>query len=161
MMKVADDKVVTIAYTVSDGGGEVLDSSEGKEPLSYIHGKGNIIPGLENSLSGKSEGDSFKISIPPSEAYGERDESKVIVLGRDQFEGVEQLEVGMQFRAQSNAGPQLVTITGIEEEKVTVDANHPLAGLTLNFDVTVVGVRDATSEELSHGHIHGPDGHHH
>lgn len=159
-MKVDNDKVVAFSYTVSNEKGDVLDSSQGREPLSYIHGKGNIIPGLENSLTGKNEGDSFKISIPPAEAYGEKDEKKVMVLERNQFEGVDELEVGMQFRAQNSGAQQLVTVTKIDDDKVTVDANHPLAGMTLNFDITVVSVRSATQEELSHGHIHGPGGHH-
>ena len=160
-MKVEQDKVVTISYTVRDEGGDVLDTSEGREPLSFIHGKGNVIRGLENSLAGKARGDSLKVTIPPADAYGEKDGTKVLVLNRNQFEGVDDLELGMQFRTQTEGAPQLVTITSIEEDKVTVDANHPLAGMTLNFDVTVVSVRDATPEELSHGHIHGPGGHSH
>lgn len=161
-MQVAKHKVVTIDYTVKDTAGDVIDSSDGGEPLAYIHGTGNLIPGLESALEGKSEGDSVNASIPPEQAYGERDEDLVQAVPRELFQtGEQELHPGMRFQAQSDEGPQVVTVVEVGDEEVTVDANHPLAGATLNFDVTVVGVRDATSEELDHGHVHGPGGHHH
>ncbi|HEY4612916.1 MAG TPA: peptidylprolyl isomerase, partial [Bacteroidota bacterium] len=136
------------------------DSSEGQEPLTYLHGAGNIIPGLENTLEGKKIGDAVKVSVAPGEGYGEWDKQKIAEVPKKQFAGVGKLEVGMQFTADSNNGEQIVTITKIAGDKVTVDANHPLAGKTLNFDVKVVEVRAATAEELSHGHVHGPGGAH-
>jgi FKBP-type peptidyl-prolyl cis-trans isomerase SlyD len=161
MMKITKNSVVTINYTLTDEGGEVLDTSKGREPLSYIQGMGNIIPGLESSLDGRSAGDRFKVSVDPENAYGARDEKRVVKVARERFEGVDDLEVGMQFRAEGGSGgSQIVTVTAVGEDTVTVDANHPLAGKTLNFDVEVVNVREATAEEISHGHVHGPGGAH-
>jgi FKBP-type peptidyl-prolyl cis-trans isomerase SlyD len=160
-MQVAKNKVVSIDYTLKNDAGEVIDSSEGHEPLLYLHGAQNIVPGLEIALEGKAAGDRIQVSIAPAEAYGERNEALQQAVPREAFQGVEDLEVGMQFRAESDAGQQIVTITAIEGDEVTVDGNHPLAGETLNFDVTVVEVRDASAEELEHGHVHGPGGHHH
>ncbi|HXG37197.1 MAG TPA: peptidylprolyl isomerase [Bacteroidota bacterium] len=159
-MKIAKDTVVTIDYTLTDEQGKVMDSSRGQEPLTYLHGAGNLIPGLESQLEGKSKGDEVKISVPPAEAYGERDERKVLTVAREQFRGIDRLEVGMQFAADGGQGEYFVTVTRIDGDMVTVDANHPLAGKTLNFDVRVVDVRQATPDELSHGHVHGPGGHH-
>ncbi|MEX1139161.1 MAG: peptidylprolyl isomerase [Bacteroidota bacterium] len=160
-MKIEKDSVVSIEYTLTDERGEVLDSSkEHGEPLAYIHGAGNIIPGLENVLLGKSAGEKFTVSIAPENGYGIRDERHVAKVARDQFKGVDDLEVGMQFRTEGSGHSQVVTVTAVEKDTVLVDANHPLAGKTLNFDVSVVSVRKATAEELSHGHVHGPGGHH-
>jgi len=160
-MKVQTNKVVTIDYTLTDERGEVLDSSKQHGPLSYIQGKGNIIPGLEQKLDGKDSGEKLKVSIAPDEAYGQRDEKRIVKLPREQFKGVDDLEVGMQFRAEGgNGDTQVVTVTAVENDTVTVDANHPLAGMILNFDVAIVEVRDATAEELSHGHVHGKGGAH-
>jgi FKBP-type peptidyl-prolyl cis-trans isomerase SlyD len=160
-MQVAKNKVVSIDYTLKNDAGEVIDSSEGQEPLFYLHGCQNIVPGLEKALEGKKSGDRVAVSLAPSEAYGERSDALQQVVPREAFQGIDGLEVGMQFRAESNAGQQIVTITAIDGDEVMVDGNHPLAGETLNFDVTVVDVRDATEEELEHGHVHGPGGHHH
>ena len=160
-MHIKKDTVVSIDYTLTDKNGEVMDSSKNSEPLSYIHGIGNLIPGLEKELEGKEPGDSFKVSISPEEGYGVRDEKQVQVLSRDAFEGVESLEVGMQFQVRHDEGNQLITIIDIEGDKVTIDGNHPLAGETLNFDITVVSTREATKEELEHGHVHGEGGHQH
>lgn len=160
-MQIVQNKVVTLEYTLTDATGNVLDATAGREPLAYIHGMGNIIPGLETALEGRSAGDNFQISISPEDAYGERHEHMVQVIPRDRFEGVDTLDVGMQFQAGTEFGPRIVTITTIEGDDVTVDANHPLAGTSLNFDVTVAEVRDATTEELEHGHTHGPEGHEH
>ncbi|MFV8835611.1 peptidylprolyl isomerase [Aquisalimonas sp.] len=153
-MQIAKDKVVAIDYTLKDDDGSVLDTSEGKEPLAYLHGSGNIIPGLEKALEGKEEGEEVSVNIPPEEAYGERREDLTQVVPRNLFQGVDELQVGMQFQAQAEGGEQIVTITGIEGDDVTVDANHPMAGVPLNFDVKVVEVRDATEEEKEHGHAH-------
>lgn len=160
-MHVAKDKVVTIDYTLTGAGGEVLDTSQGGEPLSYLHGAGAMIPGLETALEGKAAGEALKTSVPPDQAYGQKDPSLVQPVPRERFSGVPDIRPGMQFTAQGPSGSRVVTVVAVDDNNVTVDANHPLAGRTLNFDVTVVGVRDATSEELSHGHAHGPGGHHH
>jgi FKBP-type peptidyl-prolyl cis-trans isomerase SlyD len=155
-MQIAERTVVTIHYTLTDTEGKVLDSSEGPEgaePLSYIHGQGMIVPGLEAALLGKSEGDQVKVTIGPEGGYGVREESLVEKLSRDEFpEG--ELEVGMHFRARTPYGTKVLTVTAIDTDTVTVDGNHPLAGTTLNFDVKVVGVREATPQDL-----HGPGDH--
>ena len=160
-MAVAKNKIVSIDYTLKGTDGNVLDSSQGREPLQYLHGRGNIIPGLESALEGKAEGDQLNVSIPPGQAYGERDEKMVQPVPRSAFQGVQEIQPGMQFQANTQAGPRMITVVGVNNDQVTIDANHPLAGQTLNFDVKVVGVRDATQEELSHGHAHGPGGHQH
>ena len=161
-MHIAANKVVSIDYTLTNGQGQVLDSSSGREPLAYLQGHSNIISGLESALEGKSAGDSLKVTIPPAEAYGDRDESLSHAVPRKMFENADEVQVGMQFQTMSEQGAtQIVTVTGVDAEHVTVDANHPLAGETLTFDVTVVDVRDATEEELDHGHVHGPGGHQH
>lgn len=160
-MQAADNCVVVIHYTLTDDSGETLDSSRGGEPLAYLQGFGNIIPGLENALAGKQAGDCLKVSVAPGEGYGLRDEGMVQVVPRAAFGGAPDLEVGMQFHAQTPAGVRVVTIAKVEGDEVTVDGNHPLAGATLHFDVEITEVRAATEEELAHGHVHGPGGHHH
>ncbi len=160
-MQIAKNKVVSINYTLTDDAYNVIDSSDGTEPLTYLHGSNNIIPGLENALTGKSVGDKLKVTVAPEEAYGERVEDMVQVVPRDRFEPDAELEVGMQFQTPTDDDISVVTITKVDADSVTVDANHPLAGLTLLFSVEVVDVRDASAEELSHGHVHGAGGHHH
>ena len=160
-MAITKDKVVSIDYTLTGNDGQVLDSSNGREPLAYLHGANNIIPGLESALEGKSEGDQLNVSIPPEQAYGVRDERMVQAVPRSAFQGVADIQPGMQFQAQTNAGARLITVVAVTPDQVTVDGNHPLAGATLNFDVKVVNVRDATEQEKSHGHVHGPGGHQH
>jgi len=160
-MQIAANTVVTINYTLTDDQGQVIDTSEGRDPLAYLQGASNIIPGLENALEGKSTGDNIKVSISPEEGYGDRDDQLVQEVPRNLFENSDKVEKGMQFQAQSEAGPQLVTVKEVGDETVTIDANHPLAGATLNFDVEVVDVREATDEETEHGHVHGPEGHEH
>ena len=160
-MQIANDVVASIEYTLTDDQGNIIDSSVGGEPLAYLHGAGNIIPGLENALAGKQVGDAFKVSIAPAEGYGEKNDSLLQVVPREMFQGVETIEVGMQFHAQTDYGMQVITVAAVEGANITVDGNHPLAGQTLNFDVKVVDVRAASAEELEHGHVHGPDGHHH
>ena len=157
-MEVGKNAVVSIDYTLTGPDGRVIDSSKGKEPLPYIHGTGNLIPGLERALEGKTAGDKLQVKVAAEDAYGKRDEKLVQVVSRTAFQGVPDIKVGMQFRSQNNA---VVTITKIEGETVTVDANHSLAGMELAFDVDIKDVRKATQEELAHGHVHGPGGHHH
>ena len=154
-MIVAKDKVVTIDYTLTDEEGELIDSSEGEEPLIYLHGHHGIIPGLENALAGHRTGDKVQVSIPPEAGYGDWEEDLVEVVGVEDFDDPEELEVGMQFETMTEEVSKMATVIDIEGDDVTVDLNHPLAGMTLNFDVTVLGVRDATAEELAHGHVHG------
>ena len=153
-MQIDKHTVVTIDYTLTNDQGEVIDTSENSQPLAYLHGTGNIIPGLEEALEGKSSGDEVQVSIPPEKAYGEHDDQLKQVVPRDRFEGVEQLEPGMQFQAQTEGGVRIVTISAIDGDDVTVDANHPLAGETLHFEVAVREVREASSEEIEHGHVH-------
>ena len=160
-MQVAKDKVISIEYTLTDAQGTELDTSRGRSPFAYIHGTGNIIPGLEAALEGKAPGDQVNAVIPPEKGYGARDEGLVQELARSQFDTEDDIQVGMQFHAMSESGPRVVTVVGVNADNVTIDGNHPLAGVTLHFDVTVKEIRDATSEELSHGHVHGPDDHHH
>ena len=159
-MQIADDMAVLIQYKVSNDTGEVLDSSEG-EPLAYIQGQGEIVPGLEQALLGKSAGDKIQVTVQPALGYGEWDQQKVQTVPRDAFEEGADIQPGMRFQAQGDDGDVIVTVTGVTQDEVTIDANHPLAGQTLNFDVEVVAVRECTPEELEHGHIHGPEGHHH
>lgn len=160
-MQIAPGKVVLFDYTLTGDDKQTIDTSEGGEPLGYIHGGGNIIGGLEKALEGKSAGDSLKVSIPPAEGYGEHDPEKVQVVPRSRIGGVPNLEEGMQLQATSGGHSHVVTIAKISGDEITLDSNHPLAGKTLHFDVTVRDVRNATPEELSHGHVHGPGGHHH
>ncbi len=153
-MNIEKDRVVSLTYTLTDTAGKVLDSSTETGPLSYLHGNGNIIPGLEKALEGKGEGAAFKVTVPAAEAYGERDEHLVVNVPRDRFQGVADIQAGMQFEAETAEGSRLVTVTKVSPDMVTVDANHALAGQDLNFDVEVVAIRAATAEELSHGHPH-------
>lgn len=160
-MVVAQNKVVQIHYTLTNDSGEVLDSSSGGDPLAYIHGNGNLIPGLEKALEGKGAGDKLNVKVAPEEGYGAKDPSLVQDVPRRAFKGIDNIAVGMQFQADSNQGPRMVTVTRIVGDMVTVDGNHPLAGESLNFAVEITEVRDPSDEELSHGHVHGPGGHHH
>ncbi|MEJ5189457.1 peptidylprolyl isomerase [Treponema sp. J25] len=153
-MNIAKDCVVSFDYTLTDAEGQVLDTSQGSAPLSYLHGSNNIIPGLEKALEGKKEGDSFTVTVPAAEAYGERDESLVINVPLDRFQGVDVVEAGMQFQADTAEGPRIVTVTRVANGMATIDANHPLAGVDLTFAVTIRSVRPATEEELAHGHPH-------
>ena len=156
-MQIAKNTIVAIDYTLADDDGQVLDSSEGRGSLLYLHGTGKIIPGLERELYGKQVGDRLQIPVAAEDGYGERDEALRQEVPRSQFEGIEDLAPGMQFRVESNSGPLVITVIEILEEVVTVDGNHPLAGVNLNFTVTVRDVREATEEELAHGHPHGSE----
>jgi len=148
-MQIEKDTVVTIDYTLKDEEGNVLESSEEKEPLSYIHGNGMLIPGLELALEGKDAGESVSVTVPPEEGYGTRDEQLVGKLNRSHFEGVDELKEGMYFRAKTDGGERLFHITDLTDDEVTVDGNHPLAGYTLDFEVDIKEVRAATEDELS------------
>ncbi|GAA3554771.1 MULTISPECIES: FKBP-type peptidyl-prolyl cis-trans isomerase [Marinobacter] len=152
----AQPRVVSIHYTLTNDQGEELDSSrvEGREPLSYLEGAQNIISGLESALNEKSSGDQLKVTVAPADGYGEVNEELIQPVPRTAFEGVETIEPGMQFQAQTPGGPQIVRVVEVADETVTIDANHPLAGQTLHFDVEVVETRDATDEEQEHGHVH-------
>ena len=160
-MQIADRTVASFNYTLSNDAGEVLDASTDREPLTYLHGVGNIVAGLEKAMVGKKAGDKFAVKVSPEEGYGVRNPEWVQVVPRDAFRGVDKLAAGMQFRADSDRGPMTVVIAAIEGDKVTVDGNHPLAGATLHFAVEITEVRAATFEEMQHGHVHGAGGHHH
>ncbi|MEN6598813.1 MAG: peptidylprolyl isomerase [Rectinema sp.] len=154
-MEIKKDRVVTIDYSLSDDVGRIIDSSEKNEPLVYLHGNDNIIPGLERELEGKIPGETLSCSIPPTDAYGERNESLVFKVNKKDFGDNVEVAAGMQFEAHGEDGTLIVTVVNVDGEEVTLDANHPLAGETLHFDVKVVDVREATPEELEHGHAHG------
>jgi FKBP-type peptidyl-prolyl cis-trans isomerase SlyD len=161
-MGIENDSVVTIKYTLKDDKGQVIDSSEQHGDLSYLHGHQNIVPGLEEALDGKAVGDQVQTQVEPEKGYGERQDQLVFQVPRDRLPQDEELQLGMQFRAQSSEGQELVvTLVDLGDEEVTLDANHPLAGQNLNFDVEVKDVRDATEEEIEHGHAHGAEGHEH
>lgn len=153
-MEIKDKKVAVIDYTVKTADGQLIESSEGHEPLAFLCGYQNVIPGLEKALIGKSAGEKLQIEIAPEDAYGERNEEMVKEVPAQAFQGVDNIEAGMQFHAESPNGDQLVTVTKVENGMVTVDGNHPLAGIVLVFDVDVKQVRDATEEELTRGHLH-------
>ena len=160
-MQIEDKRVVTLAYILKDNDDNIIDQSDDGS-FCYLHGASNIIPGLESALTGKISGDKLSVSIPPEEAYGVREDEKIQNVPREMFPPEQEIEPGMQFHAQSPDGNTLVvTIAKVEEESVIVDGNHPLAGVHLNFDVRIMDVREATSEELDHGHVHGPGGHQH
>jgi FKBP-type peptidyl-prolyl cis-trans isomerase SlyD len=153
-MQIKQNSVVSIHYKLTDKSGEVLDTSEGREPLAYLHGRGNLIPGLEKELEGKETGDKFNVTI-------ERNDALVRKVPRTAFKDVTDLQPGMRFQSKTEQGTEVFTVSKVENDQVTVDGNHPLAGEDLTFDVEVADVREATEEEVSHGHIHGPDGHDH
>jgi FKBP-type peptidyl-prolyl cis-trans isomerase SlyD len=154
------NKVVSFNYTLKDSDGNELDSSEGSEPLTYLHGAENIIPGLEAAINEKAAGDSVTAVIAPEDAYDQRNEEQVSKVPRDKFGGIEGLAVGVQLQAQTPDGPRIVRVVDMDDENVTIDANHPLAGVTLHFEVTVTDVRDATEEEIEHGHVGACDHQH-
>ena len=160
-MDITADRVVTIHYTLKDDSGTVLDSSAGGEPLAYIQGHGNLIIGLEKALEGKTGGHTLAISIPPSDGYGVRNEALIQRVPKRALQGSGEIRKGMQFQARTDDGMRVFTVTGLAGDMVTLDGNHPLADQTLHFDIEVVGVREATAEELEHGHVHGAGGHHH
>jgi FKBP-type peptidyl-prolyl cis-trans isomerase SlyD len=160
-MPITQDSVVTLHYTLKDDAGKVIDSSSSGEPLAYLHGHGNLVPGLERELAGKNPGDKFNVKITPADGYGEFNKELVQKVPRRALKDIKTLKVGMRLHAQTPEGPQAVTVTHIQSDMVTLDGNHPLAGQNLNFDIEITDVRAATQEELEHGHVHGPGDHHH
>ena len=160
-MEISLDRVVLIHYTLKDDTGAVIDSSAGGEPLAYIQGHGNLVSGLEKALEGKQDGDSVAVSVAPEEGYGKHDAALIQRVPKRSMQGAGEIKKGMQFQARTDDGIRVFTVTAIVGDMVTLDGNHPLADKTLHFDVQVVSVRDATAEELEHGHVHGAGGHHH
>lgn len=160
-MKIAKNKVVSINYTLKDDSGAVLDSSAGKAPLAYLHGNKNLIDGMEKSLEGKEAGAKFNITIAPEEAYGVKSPDLINDVPLANFPEKEFVKIGANFQADTDEGMRVATVTNIKGDVVTVDFNHPLAGKTLFFDIEVVSVREATKDELAHGHVHGDGCHHH
>lgn len=157
---IKEGKVVTIQYVLKSDAGEILDQSNPAEPFQYLHGYGEIVPGLEGALEGRSVGYQSKVLVLPSEGYGEIVPELIASVERSMFPGDAQLSVGMRFQAEVDQHPVLFTVEGIDGDKIKINGNHPLAGQSLNFDVEVLSVRDATEEELDHGHTHGPGSHH-
>jgi FKBP-type peptidyl-prolyl cis-trans isomerase SlyD len=158
-MQIGAKKAVTFHYTLRDDDGTVLDSSDQRPPLTYLHGEGNIVPGLEKALEGKQAGDELKVTVRPEDGYGKRSDGNIRNVPRRRLpEG--KIEAGMRLRLQTTEGPMIALVTAVRGDYVTLDSNHPLADKTLHFEVKVVEVRDATAEELQHGHVHGPGGHH-
>jgi FKBP-type peptidyl-prolyl cis-trans isomerase SlyD len=148
-MRVEKNKVVSIHYTLRDESGEILDTSRGRDPLNYIHGSGQIIPGLEKALEGKAAGDDLSVVVGPEEGYGNRDESLVYDVPKGRFQAIETIEVGMQFNVGTDQGSLLMRVADVDEENVILDGNHPLADMRLSFDVSVVDIRKATQDELA------------
>lgn len=161
-MKITKGKVVDMQYSLKNDSGEVLDQAPDGQPLSYLHGFGNIVPGLEKALDGLSKGDKKAVKVSPEEGYGKFNGDLKVAVPRSQFPKDVEIEAGMRFQAHSPDGhPVVYTVDSVVGDKVNLDGNHPLAGQTLHFEVEVVGVREASKEELTHGHVHGPGGHHH
>ena len=160
---IADNKVVVLHYAVSDSEDTLIDSSYDHSPLSVIQGSHYLIPGLEEALVGHKTGDTFEVAVSAENAYGQREEGFVQTVPKEMFAGVEGLEVGSQLRATTDEGEQTVIVIDVQDDEITVDGNHPLAGIDLNFDVEILEVRDATEEELAHGHVHSEEdcGHSH
>lgn len=160
--KIGEKRVVTLHYTLKDSKGEVVDSSVGSDPLTYLHGGGEMVPGFEKNLAGKKAGDKHSFVVPPAEGYGERKGKGPQRVPKAAFEGIGHIEVGMALDTEGDDGrSQTVWITAIDDKAVTIDINHPLAGESLHFEVEVLSVRKATSDEVKHGHAHGAHGHHH
>ncbi len=160
-MQIEQNSVVTLHYTLKDNDGNIIDQSDDGSFL-YLHGAMNIIPGLENALAGKSAGDEFSVSVSPEEGYGAKDPERIQEVPKEMFENVDEITPGVQFHAQGPDGSAVVvTVIEVKDEAVVIDGNHALAGVDLNFSVTVVDVREATEEEISHGHVHGEHGHQH
>jgi FKBP-type peptidyl-prolyl cis-trans isomerase SlyD len=160
-VEIAADRVVLIHYTLKDDNGAVIDTSAGAEPLAYIQGHGNLVAGLEKALEGKQDGDAVAVAVAPADGYGIRDAALVQRVPKRSMQGSGEIKKGMQFQARTDDGMRVFTVTAIVGDMVTIDGNHPLADKTLNFDVEIVSVREATAEELEHGHVHGAGGHHH
>jgi FKBP-type peptidyl-prolyl cis-trans isomerase SlyD len=160
-MLIESGKVISIHFTLTNDAGKVIDSSSGREPMAYLHGGGNLVPGLERALEGRRVGDKFQVSVAPAEGYGERDEALLQQVPRRSFKGLREIKAGMQLQANTPQGMRVFTVLRIAGDMVTLDGNHPHAGKTLHFAVEITAIRAASAEEVEHGHIHGPGGHHH
>ena len=160
-MQIAPNSVAAFHYTLTDDQNQVIDSSAGRAPLTYLHGSGQIVPGLEKQMDGRSVGDKFVAEVAPEEGYGVHQPELMQEVPRDAFQGVEDIQPGMQFQGRGPQGEINVTVTKVEDDKVFIDGNHPLAGKTLHFAIEITEVREASAEELEHGHVHGAGGHHH
>lgn len=160
-MKISKDKVVSFHYTLSNAAGEIMESSRERDALDYLHGSGGIIKGLEEALEGRAAGESFQVTVAPADAYGEKKPANIQRVAAKHFQNAQSLKPGQVVGLQTNRGPVQVTIVKVGRFNVDVDANHPLAGQSLTFEVEVTGVRDASDEEKAHGHVHGPHGHDH
>jgi FKBP-type peptidyl-prolyl cis-trans isomerase SlyD len=160
-MSITQDQVVSIHYTLRDDAGQILDASAEGQPLTYLHGHGNLIAGLERELTGRNAGDRLRVQIAARDGYGEHDAKLVQRVPRRALTGVPHVRVGMRLQTQGAHGARAVTVTQVVGDMVTLDGNHPLAGKNLDFEIEVTAVRDATAAELSHGHVHGPGGHDH
>jgi FKBP-type peptidyl-prolyl cis-trans isomerase SlyD len=147
-MKISNHKAVTVQYTLTDDSGAIVDTSKGREPLSYIHGTGGLLPGFEAALDGKAQADVVSFTLAPKDGYGERNETLIFSLPKERFAEIEDLQAGLQFAVNGPQGSMVMTVTNVGEKDVTLDGNHPLAGTTLHFEVEVLGVRDATEEEI-------------
>ncbi len=159
-MKISKDMVVAIHYTLINKNGDIVDSSENADPLTYLHGHGHIVPGLEEELEGKGKGEKFNVSVAPEKGYGVRNEMLVQEVSKEMF-GEQNVEEGMEFHAESDGHPIIIKVVKVDGDKITIDGNHPMAGEELLFSIDVVEIREASKEELDHGHVHGEGGHHH
>jgi FKBP-type peptidyl-prolyl cis-trans isomerase SlyD len=160
-MQIESNSVVTLHYTLKDNDGNIIDQSDDGSFL-YLHGAMNIIPGLENALTGKAAGDELSVSVTPEQGYGVKDPARIQDVPKEMFEGNDEIQVGVQFHAEGPDGAAVVvTVIEVKDDVVVIDGNHALAGVDLNFDVRIVDVRVASEEEVSHGHVHGPHGHAH
>ena len=160
-MQITKDSVVVVEYTLKDKEGTVIDSTSEEGPMAYLQGHGNLLPKFEEQLEGKAKGYSVVFTLSPEEGYGTKRPELIMDVPKSQFEGMDDLEAGMQFETDTPDGPMVLVVVAVKGDQVTVDGNSPLAGMELHFDVKVTDVRAATDEELQHGHVHGPGGHHH
>jgi len=158
---IASGKVVTLHYILRNGEGDIIDQSQSDDPLSYLHGASNIVPGLEIALEGRGIGDEFSVAVEPADGYGDKDQEMLVEIPRSEFGPEEELEVGLEFEVEIDGHPEMATIVEILDDSVIADFNHPLAGEILYFSVSVVDIRDATDSEIEHGHVHGDHDHHH
>ena len=156
-MEIASNRVASIHYTLTNDEGQVIDRSPEAQPLSYLHGAGNIVPGLERALEGKSAGDTFNVDVTPEEGYGQRNDGLIQTVPREAFQAVDSINPGMQFRAQTDNGPLVVTVVEVDDAQVKIDGNHPLAGQTLHFAIEVANVREASEQEKQVGHVEMPE----
>jgi FKBP-type peptidyl-prolyl cis-trans isomerase SlyD len=160
-MKIEKDKVVLMHYKLTDDEGDVIGNTEGKTPMTYIQGNGSIIPGLEIELEGKNAGDKFTVKLPAENAYGKQNSELIHVVDRSVFQGDEEITVGMRVNVQTSNGDSIALVSAFDDKTISLDLNHPLADKDLTFEIEIVEVREPTTAELEHGHVHGPGGHEH